>query len=211
MTKETEGKDSEIQRCDCGRVSIVKRGKTPLYVDCYHKAAQADFIEQQILHNQMSWNASNINFLEQQLYIGHGGILPLKQKIIPPPLTAPNYSFQEISVSKSNIGAINTGTLINLDTSIQVIQNHGEKQLAKAIKELTQAVLDSNDINNKIKTEIVEQLEFLITEALASKEKQRRGLAKKVIDNISQSISVIASLLTIWNTLKPILLTHFGS
>jgi len=201
----------QVAKCHhCGKPATFKRGEILLCVDCYYKVAQADFMEQQILHNQMSWAASNLNFIEQQLYIGHGGLLPLKQMMIPQVPAAPSYSFQQIKVSESNIGVINTGTLFNLDTSIQVIQNCGDKELANAVKELTQAVIDSNDINDQLKTEIAEQLEFLVIEALASKDKQRKGLATKVISNISQSVSTVASLLTIWNTLKPLLQAYFG-
>jgi hypothetical protein len=210
VKQQSEKKDITAKCHHCDKPATFKRGEIPLCVDCYYKVAQADFMEQQILHNQMSWTASNLNFIEQQLYIGHGGLLPLKQMMIPPPPTAPNYSFQQIKVSDSNIGVINTGTLFNLDTSIQIMQNRGDKELADAVKQLTQAVLDSNDINNELKTDIAEQLEFLVTEVLASKDKQRKGLARKVIDNISQSISTVASLLTIWNTLNPLLKAYFN-
>lgn len=211
MNQQSDKKDSTAKCHHCDKPATFRRGEIPLCVDCYYKVAQADFMEQQILHNQLSWNASNLNFIEQQLYIGHGGLLPLQQMMIPSPPTAPNYSsFQQIKVSESSVGVINAGTLYNLDTSIQVIQNRGDKELANAVKELTQAVIDSNDINNELKIEIAEQLEFLVTEALASKDKQRKGVARKIINNVSQSISTVASLLTVWNTLKPLLQTYFG-
>lgn len=165
---------------------------------------------QQTMHNKLSWLASNLNLIEQDLYVGCSGLLPLKQMAIPQPPSAPSYSFNEIKVSESNIGVINTGTLFNLDTSIQVMQNRGDKELANAVRELTQAVLDSNELNDKLKEEIVEQLEFLVTEALASKDKQRKGLIRKIINNISQSIATFGALLTIWNNVGPLLQAYFG-
>lgn len=194
----------------CDHAAIIRRGEIYLCVDCYHKVAQADFMEQQLIHNQLAWTTSNLNFLEQQLYIGHGGLLPLKQAIIPQPPTAPMYSYNQIKVSDSVVGVINSGTLFNLDTSIDVMQNRGEKDLACAIKQLTQAVIDSKEINDTLRREVAEQLEFLVTESLASEDKQRKGLARKVIDNVSQSISTVASLMTIWNTLQPLLQRSFG-
>lgn len=210
MSKKSEGKKSTPKCYHCDKPSVIKYGQTPLCVDCYHKVAHADFMEGQILHNRLSWVASNLNFIEQDLYSGCGGLLPLKQMIIPQPPSAPRYSSQLIKVSESNIGVINTGTLFNLETSIEVMQNRGDKDLANAIKELTQAVLDNSEINDELRREMAEQLEFLVTEALTAKEKQRKGLARRVITDISQSIATIASLLTIWNNVKPLLQLYFG-
>jgi hypothetical protein len=212
MDSTTEGRASENRvECDqCGKPAIINyAGRIPLCADCYYKVAQANFMEQQTIHNKLSWAASNLNFLEQELYVGHGGLLPLKQIQIPQPPSSSSYSFNQIRVSKSNVGVINTGILYNLDTSIQVMQNSGDKELADAVRELTQAVLDS-EIDDELKREISEQLEFLVTEALASKDKQRKSLIKTVIDKVSQSIATVGALLTIWSKLEPLLRAHFG-
>ncbi len=211
MSKKSEGKKSTPKCYHCDKPGLIKYGETLLCVDCYHKVAHADFMEGQILHNRQSWVASNLNFIEQDLYMGAGGLLPLKQMMIPQPPSAPRYSSQHIKVSESNIGVINAGTVDNLETGIQVILNRGDKELANAVGELTQAVLDSKEINDELKREIAEQLELLVTEALATKDKQRKGLARKVISDISQSIMTIASLLTIWNNVQPLLQPYFGS
>jgi hypothetical protein len=163
------------------------------------------------MHNKQSWLASQLNYTEQQLYVGTGGLLPLKQMTIPQPLSAgSSYTFSQIQVYDSNVGVINSGTLLTLDTSIEVMQNRGDSELANAVKELSQAVLDDKQITNDLKQEIAEQLEFLVTEALASKDKQRKGLARRIMSDISQSIATVAGLLTIWNTVQPLLQSYFG-
>lgn len=213
MNSTPKGKASRrVVKCSqCDKPAIVKYAdKIPLCADCYLKVAQANFMQQQAMHNKLSWLASNLNLIEQDLYVGYGGLLPLKQMVIPQPPGAPNYSFNQIKVSESNIGVINTGTLFNLDTSIQVMHNRGDKELANAVRELTQAVLDNNELNDELKEEVVEQLEFLVTEALASKDKQRKGLIRKIINDISQSIATFGALLTIWNNVGPLLQAYFG-
>ena len=213
MSKKSEGKKSAVKCCNCDKPAVTKYGETPLCVDCYHKVAHADFMEGQILHNRLSWLASNLNLVEQDLYIGCGGLLPLKQMIVPQAPTAPRYSSQQIKVSESNIGVINTGTLFNLEMGMDVMQNRGDKDskdLANAVKELTEAVINSTEINDQLKRETAEQLEFLVTEALASKEKQRKSLSRRVMDDISQSIGTVAGLLTIWNTVHVLLQSCFG-
>ena len=210
MSKKSEGKKPTPECYHCDKPGLIKYGERVLCVDCYHKVAHADFMEGQILHNQLSWTASNLNLIELDLHAGAGGLLPLKQMIIPQPPNAPRYSSQQIKVSDSNIGVINAGTLVNLETGIQHIQNLGDKDLANAVKELTEAVLNTKEINDELKREIGEQLELLVTEALAGKDKQRKSLAKRVMSDISQSIASVAGLLTIWNSAQPLLQAYFG-
>ena len=210
MSKKSEGKKSTPKCYHCDKPSLKKYGETPLCVDCYHKVSQADLMEGQISDNKLSWLASNLNLIQQDLYIAAGGLLPLKQMMIPQAPSAPRYYSQQIKVSDSNIGVINSGTLFNLEMGIEVIQNRGDKDLANAVKELTQAVLDSQEINDELRREMAEQLEFLVTEALAGKDKQRKGLAGRVMSDISQSIASVAALLTIWNNVQPLLQLYFG-
>jgi len=126
--------------------------KIPLCADCYHKVAQANFMEQQATHNKLSWLASHLNLIEQELYVGHGGLIPLKQIAIPqPPSAGISYTYSNIQVSDSAVGVINPGTLYTISTSIDVIQNRGDTELATAIKDLTQEVVNSKEIQDDIK------------------------------------------------------------
>ena len=159
-----EKASKKVTRCyQCGKPAIIKyANKIPLCVDCYSKVTQATFMEQQATHNKLSWLASQQNFMQLELYQGHGGILPLKQVQIPPPPSAGiNYSYSNIDVSDSAIGVINPGTLYTINTSIDVMQNRGDKELAAAIKDLTQEVVNSKEIQNDVTKEITELLQYL--------------------------------------------------
>jgi hypothetical protein len=210
MTKKSESSISTPKCYYCDKPAVTARGEILLCVDCYLKFAYADFLEAQAENNRLSWLASQFNLGQQDLHIAMGGILPLKQMMIPQPPNAPTYLSQQIKVSESNIGVVNTGTLSSLETSIQVIQNRGDKELANAVTKLTEAVVNSTEINNELKRETAEQLDFLLTEAFASKEKQRKDLARRTMSDISQSIGTIAGLLTIWSTVQPLLQACFG-
>jgi hypothetical protein len=195
----------------CGKPAIVKYGKTPLCVECYHKMAQAAFMEQQAQHNKLSWLASQYNIVQQDLWAGSGGLLPLKQMVIPqPPSAGINYTYTNIQVSDSAIGVINPGILYTIDTSIDVMQNRGETELAKAVKELTQAVLDDKQITDDLRNQIAEQLEFLVAEAVADKEKRRTSIIKGVMTQIGKAITISAALLTIWGKVEPLFRATFG-
>lgn len=214
MNSTPKGRASgRVGKCSqCDKPAVVKYAdKIPLCADCYHKVAQANFMEQQAMHSKLSWVASNLNLIEQDLYLGCGGLLPLKQMTIPqPPSAGSSYTFSQIQVSDSNVGVINPGTLFTLNTSIEVMQNRGDSELAKAVKELTQAVLDDKQITNDLKKEIAEQLEFLVAEAVADREKRRVGVIKGVMSHIGKAISISAALLTIWDKVEPLFRITFG-
>lgn len=78
LSKKSEGRKSTPKCYHCDKPALFKYDKTPLCVDCYHKVAHANFMEQQAMHNKQSWLASQLNYIEQQLYVGHGGLLLIK-------------------------------------------------------------------------------------------------------------------------------------
>jgi len=195
----------------CEKPAIKKYGNMPLCVDCYRKMVEADFMVQQISHNQLSWLASRQHLIQQRLSDSTGGLLTPRYMPIPqPPLAPINYTYTNIKVSDSAIGVINPGTLYTIDTSIEAIQNRGEPKLAEAVKELTQAVLDDKQITDDLRNQLVEQLEFLVAEAVADKEKRHVSVIKGVMEQISKAITVSAALLTIWGKVGPLFQANFG-
>ena len=209
-----KGKASrEVVKCvQCDKPAIMKYdNKIPLCVDCYHKIAQAAFMEQQAQHNRLSWVAANLNFLQQQLYVGHGGLLPLKQMAIPqPPSAGGSYTFSHIQVSDSAVGVINPGTLYTINTSIDVMQNRGDTELATAIKDLTQEVVNSKEIQGDIRKEIAELLQFLASEATVSNEQRNKSVIKQVLERIGKLIPVATMLWSIWEKVQPLLQSNLG-
>ena len=70
------------------------------------------------------------------------------------------------------------------------MQNRGEGDLAVAIKELTEAILRSNEVNESAKNEIAEQLDFLVTQVTAEPQNRSIGMVKSILAGIRDSISV---------------------
>ncbi len=190
----------------CGKPAIGECGNTPLCVDCFNKMTQANFMEQQIRHNQLSWLASNQNFIQQALSAGTGGLIPPKFMAIPqPPSTGINYTYNNIQVSDSAVGVINPGTLYTIDTSIDVMQSHGDNELATAIQELTQEVVNSKDIQDDIKKEITELLQFVASEGSVSKDTRNKSVIKPVLDRLGKLIPVATAAWSIWEKFQPLL------
>jgi len=83
-------------------------------------------------------------------------------------------------------------------------------EIVKVVSDLTQAILEDRKITAQQKSEIAEQLRFLVSEALANKDRQRVRVVKTVIEAINKSISTSAGLLTIWDRVLPLLKAAFG-
>jgi hypothetical protein len=75
---------------------------------------------------------------------------------------------------------------------------------------LTEAVINSNEINEQLKNEINEQLEFLVAQATSEPKNRSMGTIKSVLFGLQNSISTVAGLLTIWNSTAPLIKAAFG-
>lgn len=188
----------------CDKPAIVKYGDLDLCVEHYLKMQQAAYL-------QLSMLAANLNVVRSEIEAGTGGLVALpRMEIPPPPFIGDSLTLHNINVSGSTIGAINTGTIQNLDGSITLMQSRGEGDLAAAIKELTEAIIRSNEVNESAKNEIVEQLEFLVAQATSEKQKRSIGLVKSALAGIRNLVCVAAGLFAIWDRVEPLFRAAFG-
>jgi len=208
--EKNQNRNTKCQQCGKPALKMYAE-KIPLCVECYLKIAQAEFLEQQSMHNKMSWLAAQLNLTEQHLYQGTGGLLPLKQMVIPqPPSAGVYYSDSSVRISDSVIGVFNQGTLTAINTSIEVLQKRGDKQLAALIKELLENVAESKDIQDKIKTEISELLQVVTTEVALSDNKRDKSVIKNVLEKLNTLIPTTAAAWIIWEKLLALLKPLFS-
>ncbi len=188
----------------CDTPAVVNFGGNNLCVDHYLKIQQANYLQSSML-------AAMQNLMADQADAGAGYIIRHSRIQLPrPPFIGDSLTLTNINVSRSTIGAINTGTIKNLDASISIMHSQGKSELAMAIKELTEAIMESNKINEKVKNEIAEQLEFLTVQATAEPKDRSSGVIKSVLLGLRDSISTVAGLIAIWDKVEPLLRTCFG-
>jgi hypothetical protein len=194
-----------MPKCNqCDKPAVVDYNGNPLCVEHYTMMIKAT-------HSILSWQAANLNRLRGELEAEAGGFVKLPQIDIPQnPFMGGNLTLNNISINQSTIGALNTGTIANLDAGITIMNSQGEKGLAQSIKELTEAVINSNEINEQLKNEINEQLEFLVAQATSEPKNRSMGTIKSVLFGLQNSISTVAGLLTIWNSTAPLIKAAFG-
>jgi len=202
MVKKPES--NNMTKCSqCDKVAVVSFGGLPLCVDHHLKMQQANYLQSSLL-------AANFNLLADQLDKGTGYLVRHSRIEIPrPPFIGDNLTLHNINVSGVTIGSINTGIIHNLDASITVMQSQDKPELADAIKELTEAIIKTNEIDETAKNEIAQQLEFLTAQVTARSQDKSVGLVKGVMLGLKSTLSTVASLITIWDKVEPLLRVAF--
>lgn len=132
-----------------------------------------------------------------------------------PPKPAPilhhgNFTVNNLKIDRSNIGVVNTGTINDIDSAITFIGNTGNIQLANGLKDISEKVIESSDLKQSQKTEILEQLSFLGNEIKVAPEKRNNSVIKSVLASIANILSVSSNLTTLWLAFHPLIKSYLG-
>ena len=204
-SEEETNSPSGAQCSQCGTPAVLELGDNLLCVEHYYKMQQAGYMQMSIL-------AASFNVIQGELEIGTGGILgPLPRMQLPSlPSTGDSFTLNNINVSGSTIGAINTGTVRQIDATISVMYNRGEEELADGIKQLTEAIMRSDEIDETSRSSIAEQLAFLSSQLTIDPEKRQRAVVSSVLTGINKAIAAASGLVTIWDKLRPLMEKGLG-
>lgn len=158
----------------------------PLCLNCYSKVAH---IEQQQLEN----HERMLNYLHDEIGFGFG--MPSMGPRFPPrpkPVHIGDMRLNNISVNNSVVGTINTGSIGSLDQSISALVQLDEPQLAQAFKELSEAVLQSDDLTRNQRNEVIEALNSISREAATPPQARQNTVALSLLER-AEKITAMAN------------------
>lgn len=185
----------------CDTPAIVQYGDQPLCVRHHLMVQQASWI-------QFAQSAAMLNEIKGQIAQGTGYIIPPNyMQIPPPPSLGDNLTFNNIKVTDSSVGLINTGTIRrieHLDASVTKFAATGKDELAESLRNFTQLLVDSS-ADQTIKEEIAQQVEYLVAQAQAEPAQRSTGIIKSVLGGIEQSTAMLTPLVKAWANLQPML------
>ena len=176
-----------------------------LCLDCYSKFVQINHLQlSQLasLANQAVDNMENIAGLPS-------GFLGGRLRITSPPPTINTSQTNNIRVDNSVVGAINTGNIKKLDIMMNTMRGENNQELADALQKLTQAILDTTDLEQSDKNSALEWLSFLSKEALTQETGRQPTIGKAAISTLEKILSNTGSIASIWSAVKPLLETLF--
>lgn len=148
---------------------------------------------------------SQLNRISDEISESVGGLIPAKHITLPPPpFPAGNFVLHHLNVTGSTVGSINTGTIQNLDTHIQVAQQSGHGEVAEAVKALAQALLLDKELDGSVKAEVADNLDFLLAQTeVDPASRQKKGLLSAALAACERGLAASASLATLWQVLAP--------
>ncbi len=191
---------NNVPCCQCGKIpALYQINGNPLCIDCAHKAEQIKYMQQAQYMQEMNHLSA-----EMESIVGIPDILPRYEIPKPPPIikTQGGLTLNNIKVSQSVIGAINTGNVQQIDVALTNIKNGGNDNAAQVIKQFTEAMLQEKAIDNNLKNQIIEQLLFLASQASIPADRQKKSIINVLLENIKKGIEHVPTLLSLFEILK---------
>lgn len=184
-------------QCDRPAVVFYEDSELGLCVDCFHKLQQANALQQQTATARQNSIAELLNFNLAQMELQSG--LPFS---LPRYQTTPNSYFtgnvNNIQIDRSVVGSVNTGNINELEIAMNNINAQEHGSLAEGIKNFTEAVLKSDEIDEDAKEDIIEQLAVISEEAGKSEEQRKQSVLKTLLVAVKDTVSTSAALSALW-------------
>lgn len=175
------------------------KGEFPVCLDCYIKVHQV--LDRQLehlerFHNQIADQA--------EMATGFLGIVPRYPPRPSRVVLEGDVTLNNITISQSNIGVLNTGTVGTIDGAIGVL-NGTDREAAQAVKAATEAIANATDLAASEKNRVLELISIVASEGAAPKSKRRGEAMRTILRDISSLLTGSAAVSKLWETLKPVI------
>ncbi len=175
----------------------------PLCLHCYTIIAQNAQAE-------IESSERMLNYLSDQISYSVG--MPSLSPRFPPrpqPVQISGVNMNNINISNSIVGTLNTGTIGSVDQTISALIQLGEPSVAEAIKSLTEAVANSGDLGTNQKNELIEILGTIATEAATPHNERKNIVANTLLKRGAQITALANDLTDVCQKWWPVLIAAF--
>jgi hypothetical protein len=183
----------------CGRPAIVSRHGHPLCVECNLKFEQAAQMQQRAIMQQM-------NFLLDQADAITGIPAGLPRYDVSEPIVHKGpMTFHTINVNRSVVGAVNTGTVRQMEVALNHVHIANENiELETALKEFAEAVIQEVSLTAEVRNEILQQLTALTEQLTKPAQSRSLGVIKAFLLSVAANIAS-TPLVAHWENIKHLL------
>jgi hypothetical protein len=109
------------------------------------------------------------------------------------------------------VGNLNTGHLTgDLNAQMTVLMSQGHEAVAKALKELSEAVLNHSKLSDGERESDTESLTFLAEQAATEPARRKGTLVRAALHRLKEALSVAADLVTLGQAFGPTIASLFG-
>jgi len=176
----------------------------PLCLDCYIR-------DQDMCLRTMQAKERVANVLSAHL--GHIFRMPNTPPLFPEPRPGVNIGdvvLNNIQVSNSEIGVLNTGTIQNVDATLTVLKQGADAELAEAIAAVSEAVIKCGEIAAGSKNEVLEFLYTISSQAVAPPQKRMTAVVKALVTKLSDILGGVGAVAGLWEKARAVLGRVFG-
>ena len=189
----------KCSQCDKPAIGEFGPQNLALCIDCNLKLAQAQAIRQDNLERIMNYATDNMDAIT--------GITEGSKKFPPrpKPVHIQGATFNNIRVQNSAIGMLNTGTIECIDSAITAISGSSDEAAARAIRELSEAIISDSCLSKEQKDQLLQMMSLISTEATAPHGARRGFAVRPVLQEMANLIAGSASLMELWDRVRPVL------
>lgn len=195
-----------MEKCSqCDKVAIQKYGDNYLCLDCLERLSNIHHRENERRHREMIYRMQMANFADKDLNetLGfYGQKPPFDLSVFKP---SRNIKLSNVNVSNSVVGNISTEEVGNINVSLEKIHSDGNIDTAQKIRDLTKAILESNEITVDLKNEVLEQISLLAEQVSLPPQNRKKGIIKAALSAIKDTASTTASVVAVWEKIEPFL------
>lgn len=192
---------SESPPCDCGKHALVSFNSVSLCVDCYYKFEVARTLGLRSAVMAMNNAAAQLDHIT--------GLKNFTPKMQVPDIPEGPIILNNIKVSNSVVGSINTGTVQTIDVSITYLSEGGNEEVSRALKALTEAVINSSELSRTDRQDLLDQIAYLSEQAAGAAKDRKPGMIKAALSTIRQAAETLSTIVVAWNGAESILYKHF--
>jgi hypothetical protein len=161
----------------------------PLCIDCWSKLEETKF--RQFLMNA-ALQIQAMDDMDEISRLGStGGRIPVAA-IAGAFRRGPVYN--NITVTNSQVGVINTGDLAKIDAAITMTAGSDADAIGRQLRDLTQAVLDARDIGADQKKELIELIQALSEQIVSARKKPVIISLLRSIEERAKGVNAILQL-----------------
>lgn len=117
--------------------------------------------------------------------------------------------------NSGTIGMLNVGGVIKdvdkIEVTVNQLQQSGANDMATSICKIKDAILQSQELDDKIKEEVLEQLTEISEQAnLPEENRSKKSVLRVIFNGIDKTLSTVANLAKIWETWGANISTFFN-
>ncbi|MGM4906221.1 hypothetical protein AB8B21_05910 [Tardiphaga sp. 866_E4_N2_1] len=113
----------------------------------------------------------------------------------------PSHVYNNIRLSNSQVGVLNTGDLAKIDAVITISTGSDVASIGQCLKDLTQAVIDAAEMPASAKQEMVDLINVLATQIVSATSERKPSVIKSLYKSIEERAKGFVAISTIAHAL----------